>query len=402
MSTFDLICIGIGGTVGSGVFVLTGIIARQYAGPGVVLSWLIAGVGCCFSAMSYAELSSRIPSAGSSYAYVYCALGEFPAVLAAWCLSLEYGISGSAVARSWGDKVNAYVKLHLSGPEDAVPSGSGGGGGGFGWPALDLSLLSGGGFNLAAGLLQVGAVLVLLAGVEVGKVTVNAFTVLKMALVLFMIVGGLALYDSANLAGGWTPMGYSGVLRGATSCFFGYIGYDEVCCMAAEAKDPHKTLPRAVFGTIAIVTVFYCFASLALVGMQPYTEVSLDSGFSAAFASRGWRWAEHVVALGEIVTLPLVVLVSFLAQPRLLYAMADDGLIPRLFAEVDGNGNLRKNIVVRCAGRPLLFPRPRHAPPDPIHSPPPPLLLPPRPAQPVPRQRRGVHVDRPVRAFFVP
>ena len=234
MSTFDLICIGIGGTVGSGVFVLTGIIARQYAGPGVVLSWLIAGIGCCFSAMSYAELSARIPSAGSSYAYVYCALGEFPAVIAAWCLSLEYGISGSAVARSWGDKVNSYVTSQIqSGTPTETPTH-------VFWP-LDPST----GFNLAAGLLQLGAVCVLLAGVDIGKMTVNFFTIVKMLLVLYMIVGGLMLFDSRNVEMGWMPMGYSGVLRGATSCFFGYIGYDEVCCMAAEAKDPHRSLPRA-------------------------------------------------------------------------------------------------------------------------------------------------------------
>lgn len=341
MSTFDLICIGIGGTVGSGVFVLTGIIAREYAGPGVVLSWLIAGIGCSFSAMSYAELSTRIPSAGSSYAYVYCALGEFPAVIAAWCLSLEYGISGSAVARSWGDKVNAYMHSQLT-----TSSSSSGDGSDisnttmYSWPLDDSK-----GFNLAAGLLQLAAVIVLLAGVDIGKFTVNFFTIVKMLLVLYMIVCGLMLFDSRNLSMGWAPMGYSGIVRGATSCFFGYIGYDEVCCMAAEAKDPHRTLPLAVFGTIAIVTVFYCLASLALVGMQDYTQINLQSGFSMAFKSRGWVWSQHIVAMGEIVTLPLVVLVSFLAQPRLMYAMADDGLIPRFFTETDGRGNLRKNII---------------------------------------------------------
>ena len=249
MSTFDLICIGIGGTVGSGVFVLTGIIARQYAGPGVVLSWLIAGIGCCFSAMSYAELSARIPSAGSSYAYVYCGLGEFPAVIAAWCLSLEYGISGSAVARSWGDKVNSYVTSQIqNGIPTETPTH-------VFWP-LDPN----NGLNLAAGLLQLGAVCVLLAGVDIGKMTVNFFTIVKMLLVLYMIIGGLMLFDSRNVEMGWMPMGYSGVLRGATSCFFGYIGYDEVCCMAAEAKDPHRSLPRA--GMNAINTFCQCTLSI--------------------------------------------------------------------------------------------------------------------------------------------
>ena len=110
LSLWDLICIGVAGTVGSGVFVLTGMIAHEYSGPSVVISWIVAGVCCLFSAVSYAELSSRIPSAGSSYAYVYNALGELPAVVAAWCLTLEYGISGAAVARSWGEKFGAYLQ----------------------------------------------------------------------------------------------------------------------------------------------------------------------------------------------------------------------------------------------------------------------------------------------------
>jgi APA family basic amino acid/polyamine antiporter len=196
--------------VGSGVFVLTGLIAKNYTGPGILWSWLIAGFGCCFSAMSYAELSSRIPSDGSSYTYVYIALGELPAVIAAWCLSLEYGISGAAVARSWGDKVVAYIRattgdnviIHIFNPSQGV--------------------------NFFSGLLQLGSVIVLLAGVDVGKWTVNFFTVFKIILVMFMIIAGLSLFKSENISMGWTPFGVSGILRGATSCFFGYVGYDEV------------------------------------------------------------------------------------------------------------------------------------------------------------------------------
>jgi len=324
LSLIDLLAIGIGGTVGSGVFVLTGLIARDYAGPGVVWSWLISGFGCCFSAMSYAEMSCRIPSAGSSYAYVYHALGELPAVLAAWCLCLEYGVSGAAVARSWGEKVDKWTDII------GVPV----------WKPLDPGL----GVNVFAAALQAVCVGLLLVGVEMGKLTVNFFTILKMLLVTFMIVAGLCLFKADNVSN-WAPKGASGILRGATSAFFGYLGYDEVCCLAAEAKDPHVTLPRAVFGTICTVSVLYALASLALVGMMPYDEISRDSGFSDAFKDRDWYWAQHIVAAGEIVTLPLVVLISFLAQPRLQFAMAEDGLLPSIFSEVDKGGNLRKGII---------------------------------------------------------
>jgi amino acid transporter len=205
-SLFDLICVGIGGTVGSGVFVLTGLIAREYTGPGVVISWLIAGFGCTFSAMSYAELSCRIPTAGSSYAYVYVALGELPAVIAAWCLSLEYGISGAAVARSWGDKVNAFISVKMNQASNLDGTDS--------THSTESFFSPGQGINLFAGLLQMVVVIILLAGVDVGKYAVNFFTVIKMILVTFMIVAGFCLFEPSNLSGGWAPMGATGILRG--------------------------------------------------------------------------------------------------------------------------------------------------------------------------------------------
>jgi APA family basic amino acid/polyamine antiporter len=214
MSLFDLLCIGIGGTVGSGVFVLSGLIAREYAGPAVILSFFIAGVCCLFSAASYGELSCRIPTAGSSYAYVYVSLGEYLAVIAAWSLSLEYGISGAAVARSWGDKVvtyaNSFDNVNIS---NSTLLGSG-----DDWV---------GSINILAGLLQIICVIILLAGIDVGKLTVNIFTAGKVILILFMIIAGISMFQAKNIEH-FVPLGYSGVMRGATSCFFGYVGYDEV------------------------------------------------------------------------------------------------------------------------------------------------------------------------------
>lgn len=324
LSLADLLAIGIGGTVGSGVFVLTGLIAHEYAGPGVVWSWVIAGFGCAFSALSYAEMASRVPSAGSSYAYVFTTLGELPAVLAAWCLTLEYGLSGAAVARSWGEKVVSWA--------DSVGMEI--------WAPLDPGV----GINIFAAALQAATVILLLGGVNIGKNVVNFFTIMKMVLVTFMIIAGLSLFRTSNVTN-WAPMGFSGILRGSTAAFFGYLGYDEVCCLAAEAKDPQNTLPKAVFGTIGTVTVLYSLAALALAGMMNYEDIDENSGFSEAFKDRGWKWAQQIVAVGEIVTLPLVVLISFIAQPRLQYAMAQDGLLPKLFGEVDSSGNLRNGII---------------------------------------------------------
>jgi APA family basic amino acid/polyamine antiporter len=206
MSLFDLLMFGIGGCVGSGVFVLAGLVAHRYSGPGVVLSFLIASVSCLFSAGSYGELSCRIPSAGSSYAYAYECLGEFAAVMTAWCLFLEYGISGAAVARAWGEKLNDLIS-----PED-VPF--------IMWDKEH-------GINIFAALLQISCVVILLCGVNAGKLVVNVFTLLKMVIIVFMIVAGFSVAKPVNLQP-FVPFGMTGVIRGSTACIFSYVGYDEV------------------------------------------------------------------------------------------------------------------------------------------------------------------------------
>jgi APA family basic amino acid/polyamine antiporter len=330
LELFDLLCVGVGGTLGSGVFVLTGLIAREHAGPGVIYSWLIAGLCTALSSLSYAELSSRIPSSGSAYAYAYCTLGELPAFCAAWFLTLEYGMSGAAIARSWGDKFSFWLLTS-----------------GFSVPgAKEIhnihELYS---INVYAGLMQLVCMIILLAGVRIGKLVVNGFTVLKIALVVFMIIVGLSNFDQHNVED-MTPMGMSGVLRGSSAAFFGLLGYDEVCILAAETKDPLRNLPRAVFGTIFLTTMFSVAASLALVGMQPWPAIDADNGFASAFQSLDMSFAQRVVSTGEVVTLPLVVLVSFLAQPRLQYVMSVDGLLPDVFSRVDSQGNLTMGILI--------------------------------------------------------
>ena len=318
-SLFDLLCIGVGATAGSGVFVLTGMVANLYAGPAVVISWVLAGLACLFSALSFAELSAAIPSPGSAYTFVYCTLGELPAYLAACCLSLECGISGAAVARNWGVKLQSF----LHGERQSV---------------VDEGL------NFYAATLMLLSVLLFLAGTEASKLTINIFTVLKILLITFMIVCGLSLFSFDNIRN-FTPYGVSGVFHGATSCFFGFVGYDEVCCMALETKDPVKALPRAVFGTIFIVSVLYALSSIALVGMTPYSQVDPQSGFAMAFYSHGWIVAGDITALGELLSLPLVVVVSFLPQARILYAMAKDRLVPEVFLRRDSRGTLREGVL---------------------------------------------------------
>lgn len=313
MGFWDLVSIGVGGTVGSGIFVLAGVIAHRHAGPSTWMSFALSGLAASCSGLSYAEWAARIPVAGSTYLYSLVSLGEMAAVVAGACLTLEYGVSGAAVARSCADKVLEFYHSEKDGSVNNSEQSSS--------------------FNPLAGLISLLAVALLSFGVEESKRVTNFFTALKVALVVVMIVGGLSLFDLSNiLRPSILPFGFSGVLRGATSSFFAFLAYDEVCCLSAEAKNP-SDVPKAVLATLGIVTSLYILAALALVGMCPFNEISETSAFPSAFAGHeGWEWAGHVTAVGEIITLPVVVVISFLAQPRLFCAMAEDGLMPSIFS----------------------------------------------------------------------
>lgn len=332
LSLFDLVCVGVGATVGSGVFVLIGLIARTQAGPAVSLSWLIAGVAACASGLCYAELGGRFPSVGSSYVYARETMGECAAVIAGACLTLEYTGSASAVARSWGDKVVAYAKTWEDDSGDNP------------WYQFFMFVLDPGfGINPCAFLVSLGAVFLLLGGVKESKNVTNFFSTLNVSLVFFMAAFSLALAKPRQNMTPFVPQefGAGGIVRGATSSFFGYIGFDEICCISGEAIDPTKNIPRAIVITLVIVTTLYCAASFGLAGMVPYQFISETSGFPEGFRYRGYYWAAEITALGELTVLPLVVLVTIMCQPRLNYTMAMDGVLPAVFTEVDEEGNLK-------------------------------------------------------------
>ena len=329
LSLFDLVSIGVGGTIGSGIFVLCGLIANQYSGPATCLSWAIAGVAAFLSGFCYAELSGRIPSAGSSYAYAHESMGEFVAFLTAACLTLEFLVSGSAVARSWGDKVVEWLNVELN----AGP-----------WASRILD--PGYNINPLAFLVSACCTALVLCGVKESKLVTDFFTWTKVLLVGFMAIGGFLLLVPANLSPFIPPeFGATGVMRGATTSFFGYLGFDGICCVAGEAKNPSMNLPRSIMITLVFVTVLYIAAAVALTGMIDYTQISVSSGFPEAFAARGVMWAAQLTAAGEVFTLPVVVLISVILQPRLQYALARDELLPPMFCEVDHKGNLRKGVL---------------------------------------------------------
>lgn len=260
-------------------------------------------------------------------------MGELPAVAAGACITLEFVVASSAVARSWGDKVVAFIVTYHS---------RGGNGGDDGTSTKIISMLEPGhNVNPVAFVISTSAVALLLLGVKESKRVTNFFTVLKVALIAGMSIVSISLVQKENLF----PLlpahfGIAGILRGTSSSFFGYIGFDEICCLGGEVVNPGKNLPRAVMGTISFVTVLYVVAALGLVGMVPYNKISVSSGFPDGFHYRGYDILAQIAALGEIVSLPIVVLVTLMAQPRLQYAMAQDGLLPPIFSKVDETGNL--------------------------------------------------------------
>jgi len=339
LTLFDLVSIGVGGTIGSGIFVLCGLVARDYAGPAVVYSWIIAGIAACFSGCCYAELSGRIPTAGSSYAYAYASMGELIAFLTAACLTLEFLVSGAAVARSWGDKV---VKMFFDASADTTSNSSleDGNYSFMGniqpWLHMFFDPFPDWGINPCAFFISLASMGLLLKGVKESKFVTGLFTWAKVTLVVFMTTLAFLLFQPSNLQP-FIPHEYgsTGVIRGATSLFFGYLGYDGICCVAGEAKNPQRNLPRAVLLTLVLVTLLYIIAALALVGMVPYNHISRESGFPDGFAYHHIAWASHLSAAGEIFTLPIVVFISLMLQPRLQYALACDGLLPPLFKEVN-------------------------------------------------------------------
>lgn len=339
MSLFDLTAFGVGCTIGSGVFVLAGVAAHSYAGPAASISYLVAGAVAALSGLPYAELSAAFPMDGSTYAYSYITLGEVFALMSSLCQTLEYGGSSAAVARSWGNKFVDWLReRHSDSDGNALPQ----------W--VDSFLDPGFGINPMAAIIAFLCTLLLLWGVQESKMATNVVSSAKLSLITFMILSGFLLAsdvipqrDENNprpaTFSNWDPFvppefGPSGIIQGSSILFFAFLGYDQICNLSGEAKNPVKDVPRAVVYTLMIDGGIYMMAALALTAMLPYTEISTVSGFPRAFGANGWIWAEKLTAIGEIVTLPLVVLTGVQSQTRLLFAMSKDKLVPELFGRL--------------------------------------------------------------------
>ena len=330
---FQLTMFGVGATIGSGIFVILGD-AVPKAGPGVILSFIIAGITAALTALCYAELASTIPSSGSSYSFTYATMGEMVAYMIGWCLLLEYGISSSAIAVGWGQYLNelSFDILGVRMPAAiANPPG-----------------VNGGIFNLPAVILVLMCCILLLRGTKESAKVNTIMVVIKISVLVMFILIGLTAFNSSNLHP-FMPMGMAGVGAAASSIFFSYIGIDTIATAGEEVKDPKRTLPLAILFSLLIVTAVYVLVAIIGVGTQPYTQFNGNEAGLVQILRRitGATWPGIILALGAVISIFSITLVTLYGQTRILYTMAKDGMLPAIFAKVDSHTHTpRKNTVI--------------------------------------------------------
>ncbi len=344
LGPITLTSLGVGAIIGTGIFVLTGITAHDKAGPAITLSFVVAGLACMFAAFCYAEFASLVPVAGSAYTYAYATLGEMFAWIIGWDLVLEYAVSSASVAHGWShyfqDFISAF-KLHIP----AV----------IGWAPLKMDtqtgkiLLSGNWVDLPAVVITALVTLILVKGIRETATFNAAMVILKVTIVIFVIVVGVFYINPANWKP-FAPFGLTGIsffgkplfgkavggmpvgmLAGAAISFFAYIGFDSVSTHAEEAKRPHRDVPIAIVASLLICTVLYILVSGVLTGMVPYDQIDKNAPVSMAFKQVGLGWAHLIISSGALAGITSVLVVMMLSLPRVLLAIARDGLLPPKF-----------------------------------------------------------------------
>jgi basic amino acid/polyamine antiporter, APA family len=331
----NLVLLGIGCIIGAGIYVMTGNAAANYAGPAVMLSFIIAFLACVFAGLCYAELASTMPVAGSAYTYSYTTLGEVFAWVMGWLLVLEYGVAAATVAAGWsGNVVSLLGNFGLTIPSNLTTS--------FVQathdPAGALTFIAGGGANVLGGLgiLLVTGLLVL--GVSESASVNNVIVFIKVGVLLLFIGFGVGFINIDN----WTPFvppneggfkyGIPGLFRAASVIFFAYVGFEAVSTAAAEAKNPQKDIPLGILGSLIICTIIYILVAAVLTGVVPFRQLGVPAPIALAVDRMGMTWFSLLIKVGAVAGLTSVMLILTYGQSRVFYAMARDGLLPRFFS----------------------------------------------------------------------
>jgi APA family basic amino acid/polyamine antiporter len=345
LGPIQLTSLGIGCVIGAGIFVVTGQAAHDKAGPAIMISFMVAGLACIFAALCYAEFASMVPVAGSAYTYAYATLGELAAWIIGWDLLLEYTIASSAVAHGWSQYFQEFLGTFAPRIPLIVAKTP------FDYdPGLGRIVATGAVIDLPAILITVALTAVLVRGIRESASFNTAMVVVKLAVVL-MVIGVGAFYVHPANWHPFAPFGYAGLslfgktilgqtgaggeplgmLAGSAIIFFAYIGFDSVSTHAEEARDPSRNIPIGILTSLAICTVLYIAVAAVLTGMVPYDKINIEAPVADAFRQVGLPWAHLVVSIGAVVGITSVLLVLMLSQPRVMLAMARDGLVSQRF-----------------------------------------------------------------------
>jgi len=334
LTATQLVMLGIGAVIGAGIFVLSGHAAAEHAGPAIVISFIIAGFACALAGLCYAEFAAMLPVSGSAYSYSYATLGEFVAWFIGWNLVLEYMFAASTVAVGWSGYLNSFLGYFNM----ALPASL---------AAAPLNVVEGS-IIYTGGLINLPAVFIVaaLSGLCYVGITqsaiVNSVIVAIKVVVIVLFVAFAAKYVNPD---NWVPFipenqgpgryGIDGIIRGASVVFFAYIGFDAVSTAAGEAKNPQRDMPIGILGSLVICTIIYIIVALVLTGLLPYPQLSTPKPVATALeAYPSLTWLKLIVEVGAIAGLSSVILVMLMGQPRIFYSMAQDGLLPKVFAKV--------------------------------------------------------------------
>ena len=334
LSRLDLIVIGVAQIIGAGIFVIAGV-GVKIAGPGIILSFVVAGAACTLAALCYAELASMIPQAGSAYSYAYAIFGELAAWIIGWDLILEYGMGAAAVAAGWSfylqDLLKAYgldLPVWASGPPFTAPGRI---------------------INLPAALVVLGFAVLLVLRTRLNALVARCIVALKLSVIAFILALGVFFVRPPNCVP-LAPYGGGSIIQAAALVFFAFLGFDVVAITAEESRNPARDVPFGIIGSLALCSLIYLAAALVLVGMVPYGQVDPHSPFSTVFRQVGLPWAGDVVALGALVGITSVLYMLLLAQPRVLFAMARDGLLPAGMAALHPRFQTPHRLTLLCGG----------------------------------------------------
>ncbi|WP_024800099.1 amino acid permease [Nocardia sp. BMG51109] len=345
LNAWDLTIFGVAVVIGAGIFTLTARTAGNVAGPSVSLAFVFAAIACGLTALCYAEFASTVPVAGSAYTFSYATFGEFAAWIIGWDLILEFALAASTVAKGWSQYLGEVMEMLAEAMHRQSPS-----------PIVHFGSVA---FDWGAALLIVVLTVLLVIGTKVSSRVSAVAVAIKLAVIAVVVVVGLTYFKPSNLqpfippsqpsdtgggvhqslfswltGAGDSAFGWYGLLAAASLVFFAFIGFDVVATTAEETENPQRNVPRGILGSLVIVTVLYVAVSLVLTGMVPYTDLAgEDATLATAFEHHGVTWAQNVISVGALAGLTTVVMVLFLGQTRVLFAMSRDGLLPRSLAQ---------------------------------------------------------------------